>query len=408
MIIISKPWIEEIGDKVFLKSNIKDEHQNIDEDIWYSTTKEYGSFLCDEVADAFVVSVLLQAIRYGEDIVVDALISEKLLFNLQFSLIHTISISWGDLSNKIKVIPKGTIIPDFHSKAVGCGCSLGVDSLSAIFRYTSEECPESYRLTHLTYFNVGAMGYNDLEKAQQSYEKDLSMVKDFADTYRMPLVCIESNASLLYKDFNFDQSGIIRNMSAVLSMQKLFRVYYYASGQPNQNFEFTKTVMSHYGALLLPLLSTENTELLIADQDKSRVEKTKSLVDNPIAHHHLYVCWKELIANKYPQSKIAQIKDKYLNCTRCDKCLRTSLTFDILGKLDMFKDIFDLDHYYKVRDKYICKVLINKDNSFMYRDIALLIEKEHFPLSRKIKWKVFFLRNRLFKSCMKVYRRFHI
>ena len=404
MITISKPWIEEIGDKVYLKSHIKDEHQNIDEDIWYSTTKEYGSFLCDEVADAFVTSVLLQAIRYGEDIVVDAVISEKLFFNLQFSLIHTISISWGDIDNKIKVIPAGTIKPDFHSKAVGCGCSLGVDSLSAIFRYASEECPESYRITHLTFFNVGAMGYKNLEKAKQSYEKDYSMIKEFADTYNLPLVSVESNASLLFKEFDFDQSGIIRNMSAVLAMQKLFRVYYYASGQPNQNFEFTRTVMSHYGAVLLPLMSTENTELIIADQDKSRIDKTKSLMDNPVAHHHLYVCWKELIVNMHPKSKIVQIKDKYLNCTRCDKCLRTALTLDILGKLDLFKDIFDIDYYYQVRDSYICKVLMNKNESFMYRDIVLLMEQEHFPLSGKPKIVSLLTRSKLFNALLRTYR----
>lgn len=404
MIIISKPRIEKIGDKIYLKSHIVDEYQNIDEDIWYSTTKEYGQYLCDEVADAFVTSVLLQAIRYGEDIYVDAAISEKLFFSLQFSLIHTISISWGNISNKIKVIPKQLLHPNYHPFAIGCGCSLGVDSLSAIFRYTSKECPESYKITHLTYFNVGAMGYHDLEKAQLSYKKDLTMIKDFAGAYKFPLVCVESNASILFKEFDFDQSGIIRNMSAVLSMQKLFRVYYYASGQPNQNFEFTRTVMSHYGSLLLPLLSTDNTELIIADPDKSRIEKTRSLMDNPIAHHHLYVCWKELIVNKYPQSDIARIKDNYLNCTRCDKCLRTALTLDILGKLNLFKEIFDLDYYYQVKDNYICKVLLNVDKSYMYRDIALLIEQEQFPLSKRVKKELFFNKNILLRKCLKVYR----
>ena len=397
MINISKPWIEKVGDKVYLKSHIKDDYQNIDEDIWYSTPEEYGQYFCDEIADAFVISVLLQAIRYGEDIVVDAAISEKLYFNLQFSLIHTISISWGDISNKIKVTPKEVMKPNFHSFAVGCGCSLGVDSLSAIFRYTSKECPESYRITHLTYFNVGAMGYKDLEKAQSSFKKDLSMVRDFADAYKLPLVCIESNISILYRDFDFDQSGIIRNMSAVLSMQKLFRVYYFASGQPNQNFEFTTTVMSHYGSLLLPLMSTESTELVVADQDKSRIDKTKSLMDNPIAHQHLYVCWKELIANKNPQSEVERVKDKFLNCTRCDKCLRTALTLDILGKLNLFKEIFDLDYYYRVRDKYTCKVLLNKDKSFMYRDIVLLMEQVHFPISARVKRELFLKRSIIYR-----------
>ena len=80
----------------------------------------------------------------------------------------------GDKAITIKA--NALIKRDFGGKGVGCGCSLGVDSLAAIKTHLEEDCPESFKLTHLTYFNAGAMGNKDLKKAKEAYEKDLLLV----------------------------------------------------------------------------------------------------------------------------------------------------------------------------------------------------------------------------------------
>ena len=62
MITIDRPIKEQKGDIVTLKAFVHDEVQNINDWLTYSTSSEYGDYLCDEVCDAFVVAMLLPAI----------------------------------------------------------------------------------------------------------------------------------------------------------------------------------------------------------------------------------------------------------------------------------------------------------------------------------------------------------
>lgn len=383
MIRIGKPLLEKKGDKVFLKATIEDEYQMIKEEIYYSTSFEYSKYLCDEVADAFVVGMLLPAARYHQDIVVEGAISEKLYYNLNNSILYLLSLIWGEKRVYVKANQFKPV--KFNTSAVGCGCSLGVDSFATMLQHLDEACPKDYQITHLTYFNVGAMGYVNLNKAKESFQKDLQKVLVFAEQVKKPVVCLESNFSLMYSEFDFDQSGDIRNFSAALALQKLFGKYLYGSSYPIKDFRFEKSQTGYYETLLAPLLSTESCELVIANPDMSRIDKTKYIVNNPYVQKTLYVCWKELLANKHPNSEIAKIKDIYLNCTRCDKCLRTLLAIDMLGKLEDFSKIFDLKYYRRVKDSYVAKVVYGRRNNAFYQDLYEMMRDTNFNVSFRTK-----------------------
>ena len=255
MIKISSPRKEERNDWTYMISHVLDTAQNIDADIYFSVKKEYGQYLANEVSDAFVVGCLLPAVLYGEDIVVEGVMSEKLHYNLS----HTISYLLANIFNKekIKIHVNNLTCQSYGANGVGCGCSLGVDSFSAMLQHLenvsfdkghNNHLPgKSYVISHLTYFNVGAMGYVDLAKAKESYEKDLKMVQEFANEVDLPVASLESNFSILYKDFDFDASGDIRNFSAVLAVQKLFGKYLYGSGYPVTDFKFDKNQTGHDG-----------------------------------------------------------------------------------------------------------------------------------------------------------------
>lgn len=392
MIKITQPCIEIKGDEVYLIASIEDEFQSIKEKVFYKASSEYGQYLTEEVADAFVVGMLLPAARYDEDIYVDGAISEKLFYNINNSVLYILSLVWG---HRVKLKAKKLISLKNKPDGVGCGCSLGIDSFAAMLEHMDGKSSQSYDITHLTYFNVGAMGYVNLEVARNSYLKDLQMVHQYALKKDRPVVCLESNFSIMYKDFNFDQSGDIRNFSAVLSLQKLFGKYLYGSSYPIKDFKFEQSQTGYYETLLAPLLSTEICELIIANPDMSRVDKTKYIVKNKDAQNYLYVCWKELIANKNPNSVIAKVKDNYLNCTRCDKCLRTLLAIDILGEINNFNKIFDIHYYYKVKDAYIAKVIYNRKNNAFYDDLYNLIKEYDYKLSSKTQIILFMYRYKM-------------
>lgn len=397
MITIDRPIKEQNGDVVSLKAFVHDDKQNINDWLTYSTTTEYGDYLCDEVSDAFVVALLLPAIKTGQKIKVNAPLSERLYHNIEHSVNTILQHVYVCDKRKAKVaelqncvIEMGgdgdnqLVTKNYNGKGVGTGCSLGVDSMSSFLTYTAENCPPKHRLTHLTYFNAGAMGYNDEARAAKAYSKDLLMVKRFSEEVGLPLVCIESNVTKWYNRIipSFGQCAVMINMSVVLSMQKLFRLYYFASTFPIWEFRYDQQIMEYYETLLLPLLSTESTELMVANPELTRVAKEKMIFSDPLVQKYLYVCWKEIIANANPDSDYAKNKDKYLNCTSCDKCLRTLLAIDIMGYIEQYRKIFNIDYYYKVKNSYIARVIAKrKENSFYY-ELYCLMNEYAYPVNR--------------------------
>ena len=89
MIKISSPVITTSEKRATMTALIEDEYQKIKTEIYYSTPIEYGKYLCDDVADAFVVGVLLPAARYEQDIVVDGAVSDKLFYNINNSIFRS-------------------------------------------------------------------------------------------------------------------------------------------------------------------------------------------------------------------------------------------------------------------------------------------------------------------------------
>ena len=63
MITIKRPHIENRNSSYYVITEISSTTENISKEIWYRTTEEYADYLVDEVADAFVLPMLLVALR---------------------------------------------------------------------------------------------------------------------------------------------------------------------------------------------------------------------------------------------------------------------------------------------------------------------------------------------------------
>lgn len=343
--IINKPYIETRGDETFLISQIKDEVANIEKDIFYSVPNEYGKYLCDEVADAFVVAMLLPALVSGQNIKVNAPISEILYYQIENNLIYTLSKVFE--KKPIKVLPKSTFTPDYTPTAVATGFSGGIDSLTTFINFSSKNIISDYQLSHLTLFNVGA--YGNKEESNISFQKDLKRAKEFSQSVNFPIISLNSNICSYhnYKDiFAFGTRFVINIASGVLALQKLIKSYLISSGYPIEyiSIRSDKKDNAHYDTLLGTFLSTTKTKFIITELNKNRVEKTRFISENPLAQKYLYVCAADVYNEKYDKG---YCKDTAPNCSECDKCMRTMLTLDLLGALDKFKFRFDLNKYMK-------------------------------------------------------------
>lgn len=392
MILIDKPIVRKENTSILLSTHLHvDGGEKINNfpnggELYFSTTEEYGNYLTTESSDCFVVSVLVYAIKHGHDITCDT-ISEKLYYNLVRKAIPLIASIHG--AKEIEIKYSHLTNENYHPTAVGSGCSLGIDSFSTILDHLSDECPASFKLTHFTYFNVGANGDIDLNKVKESYEKDYKLVLEYARSKNIPVVKIESNISQVYLGEPANENYMSRNMAAVLSMQKLFSKYIYASSYPLKDAKFIKEDMAAQESWLLPAWSTESTELITGDPCMVRTSKTKRVALCPDTYKYLYVCWKEVFANYGIHEEVTKVKDDFRNCGRCGKCLRTLLTFDILGVIERYKDIFDLDYYYSNRDVYVSKVIFQRKKNFMFDDIYNLMKACNYNITPRAKMFTF-------------------
>ena len=409
MITIGRPYIEEHDQGVFLKCHIVDETRGYDNDLWYCVDTTYADKLCPEVSDAFVLVMLLPAIQTKQNIVVKSDVSEKLYHNLRTVVLS--SLTWAyykQFGSVIDIHVEGKLVSyNFHPSAIATGCSLGVDSFSTIKRYfLDNDCEPGYRLTHLTFFNVGAVGSTNSDSVRQSYIKDIERITNFAKECNLPIVKVDSNICDFYPIFDFNATHTFRNMSVVLALQKLFKRYLYASAFPNRYIRIDKEDLAHYESILLPHISTESTELISADSELSRTEKLKYISTDIYAQNLLYVCRKDQARNDGELDFLnADDDEMYVNCGHCDKCLRTILALDIIGKLDCFKHRFDLSYWSEGGGQYtyIAKVLNGRKKDLAFLDLYqnMCVYKYDIP----IKARMLYLRSVLYKCYRFVYKR---
>ncbi len=461
--IINQPSVRTTDGHSFLTSMVTDERTGITKEIYFSVPVEYGQYLAPEVADAFVVAMLLPAVVSGQNITVKAPISDRLFFQSGNALIYLFAKLFN--TKPICLYPEKTIEPDFRPAAVATGFSGGVDSFYTVKQHTSPQCPASLKLTHLTLFNVGA--YGNREETSEAFQRDSQRAAAFSKQINLPLVLLDSNISTMHNHpdiFPFSTRMFNNIMAGVLALQKLFSIYLLSSGVPA---DFTKVDprfrdQGWHDVLLAHFFSGSNTRLLISGSSVTRLDKIKYITGStdafslqsvdgngvngaaqrsrelvqpsaagplpekrsilkekgtePVAEtaepvaadnapaqetyagisfslvqKNLYVCQADVYNEKYGFSFK---KDTSPNCSECDKCTRTLLALELLGRLDDFKSQFDLQKWQRVKYKRLAKDLANYKTDPFAREMLDLAKAQSFPMPLKSKLIAFKMRTR--------------
>jgi hypothetical protein len=303
--------------------------------LFFRVAEPYGSFLCPERSDAFLVALLFHAMEHGHDIRIDGTLDAQLFYQIESTLLDfLISIypERGLHRCRITATLDGGQLP--NENASGTGISCGIDSLAAVARQ-GEAKFGPMRLTHLCFFNTGSHGETGSPAELQLFEDRRERSRDFCTAAGYPFVEVVSNLSELV-DPNFGLTHTYRNISAVLALQKLFASYYYASAYTAPSFLEHTDDPAYFEILLLPLLSTRNTRFYSAETTVGRFDKTRLVADYPLSRNFLNVC-----------------NVQNINCGKCNKCLRTLLALDALGKLDDFTAVFDIPSYRANRSRHL-------------------------------------------------------
>ncbi|HLS35307.1 MAG TPA: hypothetical protein VK061_03610 [Bacillota bacterium] len=397
-IIINKPVIKKQGDRSYLVSKVEDGVLKTEKDYFFSVQEEFGDYLTHEVADAFLCAMLTPAILTGQNIVVKAPISEVLYYNLENSLIYTLCKVFNKSS--IKVSAESLITPDFKPKAVSTGFSGGVDSFTTVIQHTSDECPDSLKLTHLSLMNVGS--YGDTDAAFSKFENDSIRSKEYAEKLKLPLVLINSNIGSAYLrnecefERGFASRTIISLISGILSLQKLYKYYFISSSRTIDKIKLIPSNQDYYEYLVADFLSTTNTRSIIANGDMDRISKIQHIVDYKDVQDRLYVCASDIYNEKHAR---VYNKDGFPNCSECVKCTRTMIVLDLLGKLDLFKYRFNLRKYEHLKpgiiEEIYCKRKVNFTSNLIYSFMSEI--KYTIPVRLKLKYNSLRLLNKSFQ-----------
>jgi hypothetical protein len=318
--------------------------------LWYEVDEKYEEYLTYERADGAVVGLLWFALKHGHDMHILYPMSERLYYTLNTYLIPIISEIHG--YRKIKLVCNELVNTPMHNiGGVGTGLSCGVDSLSTVYEHMKKDIPENYKITHFTFLNVGSNGELGGARSSSLFKERARIAKACADELGKDLILVDSNLSQLIK-LGWGPTHTLRSVSAILSMQKLFKVYYFSSAIHLKDFKLTKKDPAYYDVFNLSMLSTEGLSFFSSCTNYTRLEKTRIITKLEQSYKYLNVCLRG------PS-----------NCGECEKCLRTLLTLEVLHCLDKYKAIFNLDAYYKKRAEYIDNVVKNHSKSAFLKEI---------------------------------------
>jgi hypothetical protein len=310
--------------------------------LWYSVPHCYEEYLRHDRLDPFVLGLLLLAMKDGEAIHVDGVMSERLFYNLTNHFMRLLRIVMPAL-HRIEVVPEqlDSATPE-QGRGVATGFSAGVDSFCTLADHLLNPVPDGFRVTHLFFNNVGSHGRGGRRLFEERFARVLPVARELG----MPIIKVDSNLDELLSGIDYQFEHGLRNMSVVLLLQGLFRRYLYASGYRYEDCNVRGAhVMASLDPAALHLLSTEMTECASTGSQYSRVEKTARISDIPITYRYLDVCTSERAGN----------------CSRCWKCCRTMLTLEMLGKLDRYSGVFDLKVWRRNRIRFMGQVLASRD-----------------------------------------------
>lgn len=374
VIKIGKPYLTSKGDNTRLNADIT--ISGVTKTLYLETDSEYGRYFTTELSDAFVYAFLKYSLIHGADIVLEGPISERFHDQVikQF-------LSWYYRANRGKTVdgPKPfKIIAEIVDEAkldlqprgevVGTGVSCGVDSMQVFA--TRED------VTHGFVWNMHAGNYlADAEVRRRTWGQLVDRARQFCDHIGKPLIAIDTNYDTnlfpgLKSDYNFTYGGLF----VINAFRGLLKKYYFASSDLITDFSMTHSVHGFdcdYEAMLVPLTSTSEMSVQVIGADKNRLEKIKDLISYEPAKTFLNVCWKHT--------------DDGRNCTgHCQKCIRTVLELDLLGVLDDFDKVFDVEYYRMKRNIFLKRMIRNRHVFEDFRDIYNVVKKD-LPFTLKLR-----------------------
>ncbi|MDQ4032897.1 MAG: hypothetical protein M3332_11755 [Actinomycetota bacterium] len=257
--------------------------------------------------DAFLAALLMPAMRLGEELIIDAPVSRRLLRTAR--TVMDIYTAWWDHLRPVHIRAEVREPDRTERPGVGLFFTTGVDSFYSLLTDLERDGdPLHEPVTHLLFANFE-------EQSGQDYDRLLGRVHTVAEhTGRQSLV-VDTNVRTLTEPIAYwpNYHGAALGAVALALQGLLGRCLIAASDQ----YRHLPPLGSH--PVLDHLWSTESLEIVHDGAEATRTDKVeRRLAGSPLALKNLTVCWLSKPAH---------------NCGICEKCLRTMIAFELTGAL---------------------------------------------------------------------------
>lgn len=372
--------------------------------LWFSVPSEYEDYLTDEVYDAFLIAAIYPAMYYHENIEIEGKVSPKLYDNVVRYIPSIVTTYRPEMTvQKIKV--QGFAKAKKTDSIAATGFSAGIDSFSTFIDRCVEEPIDEYKVRALFFFNVGSHGGGG-EKARKVFNMRYDLLKPFTDEVALPYIKLDSNLFDFYIDKWEYDAGQFCRAAAILLLQRKVSRYYISNTHTyseimKYTMPFTVDLTSIVETYMNPLMSTEGIELITDGAQATRSVKTEKVLKYEPSQRYLNVC-----VNHWSGGDTAS------NCSMCSKCLRTLIAIEALGKLDDYKNVFDIEKYKTISYAYKCQLVLGYNNDVYYRDnvdfaiahglhLPSFFEAYMYMFPRKIKGKCLGVAYKLYRLIKK-------
>lgn len=356
--------------------SVQIDSESIEESVlWFSVEKQYEQHISADRYDPFLVGLVYSAMKFGEDIVIEGTVSKKLLHNLNQYVIPLIQ-SYSPDTKKITITATHVSSENFDGSGVGTGFSGGIDSFHTVYRHYELENDPEFKINSFLFLNVGAHGYDGDEITRTKFNNRYDYLRQYPDEVGVEFIAVDSNLPLFLK-WGHQKIHSISGAAGILFLQKYYRRYYYASAglRYAEAIKYADSyrdidIGAYSDPIILPLLSTESTELVSDGMSHDRVEKTIDILNYEPVYRYLNVC--------------VSGDDTHENCSICSKCSRTLMTLNSLGKLDDVKNLFDIEKYKtEVEHTYMSRQVHNQDDDPFAKSNVELAEANGISLPSK-------------------------
>lgn len=376
MIDISNLRTEQHGDWTRLVADISSDFERGDREntMWVAVRNENAAMLTPEVYNSFLMFPVYMAMYLKSDLHLHGKVSKRLYKNVK-TYLQPIMLQFSPDLSPINILVDGYCEAGGDHKIIGTGISGGVDCLATIYTHYQAEQDQEDKLNGLFMLNCGWHGDFYDPKAETLFLDRCTEMEKISGELGIPFYQVDSNLHAFLGQLG-DRCSYFMIYSCIFALERAIGTYYMASTFSYQevlkwNERSRDRDWSEYAdPYALPLMRSENLELVSDGCQYTRSQKTELIADWPIAQKYINVCCANESAG---------------NCGVCHKCLRTLIPLDAMGKLDAFGAVFDIEKYRKNAYEYKCMLAIQNGREAFSTDNYRFCAEKGFKIPSRFR-----------------------